>query len=222
MIVASTSGNAILRHCSKLLIPGLIEYIAKLAPLVNDGSISESHSAAIGEVWKAFSAFFISIPEDQRKNSATISRTSQKLTDISRDATPRNTVANYCAPTVKLPNCSIFGGLPEHSPVVVVRYFIAISIQRCCRKVRSIHERTSRAVCEACRWRKFHVVWIAKRSQTADILAVILELRSTWMQRITCIYMHRSNIVLSFAVVTYLQLGLSGHARVNSRLAHRI
>ncbi|KAJ7500292.1 clathrin-coated vesicle protein [Mycena galericulata] len=66
LIVASTSGNAVLQHCAKLLIPGLIEYIAKMAPLVSDGSITEPHAAAIGEVWKAFSAFFASVPEDHR------------------------------------------------------------------------------------------------------------------------------------------------------------
>ncbi|KAJ6560948.1 clathrin-coated vesicle protein [Mycena sp. CBHHK59/15] len=49
LIVASTSGNAMLRQCAKMLIPGLIEYIAKMAPLVNDGSITEPHTAAIGE-----------------------------------------------------------------------------------------------------------------------------------------------------------------------------
>ncbi|KAJ7157551.1 clathrin-coated vesicle protein [Mycena crocata] len=66
LIVASTSGNAMLQQCAKMLIPGLIEYIAKMAPLVSDGSITEPHSAAIGEVWKAFSAFFISVPEDYK------------------------------------------------------------------------------------------------------------------------------------------------------------
>lgn len=64
LIVASTSGNVILQQCAKMLIPGLIEYIAKMAPLVSDGSITEPHAAAIGEVWKAFSAFFASVPED--------------------------------------------------------------------------------------------------------------------------------------------------------------
>jgi len=68
LIVASTSGNAMLRQCAKMLMPGLIEYIAKMAPHVNDGSVSETHVAAIGEVWKAFSAFFSSVAEDQRKS----------------------------------------------------------------------------------------------------------------------------------------------------------
>jgi hypothetical protein len=50
-----------------MLIPGLIEYIAKMAPLVSDGSITEPHAAAIGEVWKAFSAFFASVSEAHRE-----------------------------------------------------------------------------------------------------------------------------------------------------------
>ncbi|KAJ7198315.1 clathrin-coated vesicle protein [Mycena pura] len=66
LIVASTSGNALLQQCAKLLIPGLIEYIAKMAPLANDGSISEPHAVAIGEVWKAFSALFASVAEDYK------------------------------------------------------------------------------------------------------------------------------------------------------------
>ncbi|KAJ7168806.1 clathrin-coated vesicle protein [Mycena filopes] len=66
LIVASTSGNVMLQQCAKLLIPGLIEFIAKVAPLVSDGSITEPHAAAVGEVWKAFSAFFGSVPEDHR------------------------------------------------------------------------------------------------------------------------------------------------------------
>jgi len=66
LIVASTSGNGMLRQCAKLLLPGLIQYVAKIAPLVSDGSISEAHAAAIGEVWKAFSAFFASVPEGER------------------------------------------------------------------------------------------------------------------------------------------------------------
>lgn len=62
--MASASGNLLLRQCAKTLMPGLIEYIAKMAPLVNDGSVSETQVAAIGEVWKAFSAFFASVAED--------------------------------------------------------------------------------------------------------------------------------------------------------------
>lgn len=67
LILASTSANIMLRECARLLIPGLIEYTAKVAPLVINGSISESEVAAVGEVWKAFSAFFASVPENHRK-----------------------------------------------------------------------------------------------------------------------------------------------------------
>ena len=68
LITAATTGNTVLKQCVKLLIPSLIEYIAKMAPLVHDGSITEQHSAAIGEVWKAFSAFFGSVADDHSKH----------------------------------------------------------------------------------------------------------------------------------------------------------
>ena len=70
LVVASATGNPTLLHVTRLLIPGLIEYIAKMAPLVHEGSISEPHVAAVGEVWKAFSAFFASIPEHHRKSAS--------------------------------------------------------------------------------------------------------------------------------------------------------
>ncbi|KAF8630604.1 hypothetical protein AX15_002831 [Amanita polypyramis BW_CC] len=66
LIAASSLGNPVLHECTKQLLPGLVEFVAKMAPLVNDGSISEARVAAISEVWKAFSAFFSSIPENQR------------------------------------------------------------------------------------------------------------------------------------------------------------
>jgi len=64
--MASSSGNMILCDCPKFLLPGLIEYVAKMAPLIDDGSASEQQLAAITEIWKAFSAFFNSAPEGQR------------------------------------------------------------------------------------------------------------------------------------------------------------
>ena len=63
LIVASSAGSPVLRECTKQLLPGLVEFIAKM---VNDGAIGEARVAAIGEVWKAFSTFFSSIPENQR------------------------------------------------------------------------------------------------------------------------------------------------------------
>ncbi|KIL59187.1 hypothetical protein M378DRAFT_27111 [Amanita muscaria Koide BX008] len=66
IIVASSGGSAILRECTRQLLPGLVEFIAKTAPFVNDGTIGEARVAAIGEVWKAFSTFFSSVAEDHR------------------------------------------------------------------------------------------------------------------------------------------------------------
>ncbi|KAG6853042.1 hypothetical protein C0991_007298 [Blastosporella zonata] len=66
LVLASTAGNAMLHQCVRLLIPGLIEYVAKVAPSVHDGSITEPQVAAVGEVWKAFSTFFSSTAEVHR------------------------------------------------------------------------------------------------------------------------------------------------------------
>ncbi|PFH53326.1 hypothetical protein AMATHDRAFT_55203 [Amanita thiersii Skay4041] len=66
LIVASSGGSSVLRECTRQLLPGLIEFIAGMVPSVNDGTISEAHIAAIGEVHKAFASFFSSVPGDQR------------------------------------------------------------------------------------------------------------------------------------------------------------
>ena len=64
LIGAAASGNVLLRLCAKLLMPGLIEFVAKMAPAVNDRTISDLHSAAIAETWKAFNTFFTSVPDE--------------------------------------------------------------------------------------------------------------------------------------------------------------
>lgn len=56
-----------LLQCTRLLIPGLIEFVAKMAPLVHDGTLTEPQSAAISEVWKAFVALFTSAKEENRE-----------------------------------------------------------------------------------------------------------------------------------------------------------
>lgn len=57
-----------LRQCAKSLLPSLVEFVAKMAPTVDDSSVSDQQLAAIGEVWKAFAALFVSVPEDQREH----------------------------------------------------------------------------------------------------------------------------------------------------------
>ncbi|KAJ3575515.1 hypothetical protein NP233_g1065 [Leucocoprinus birnbaumii] len=66
LVVASSTGNALLRQCTRLLMPGLVEFVAKVAPAVHDDSVTESQTIAVTEVWKAFSTFFASVPEDKR------------------------------------------------------------------------------------------------------------------------------------------------------------
>ena len=72
LIAASSLGSPVLLECTRQVFPGLVDFIAKTAPLLNDGSISEARTAAVGEVWKAFSAFFSSIPESQRTLAAVL------------------------------------------------------------------------------------------------------------------------------------------------------
>ena len=51
-----------LKYCTKLLLPGLIEYFAFVAGL--EPSVQEGHSNGVNEVLKAFAAFFGAIQDD--------------------------------------------------------------------------------------------------------------------------------------------------------------
>ena len=62
--MAASAGNPVLRQCVRLLIPGLVQYIAKMAPHVHEGTLTEVQLAGIGEVWKAFAAFFAATGEE--------------------------------------------------------------------------------------------------------------------------------------------------------------
>jgi len=72
LILGSSAGNPTLRQCSRLLVPGLIEFVAKMAPLIHDGTVTEAMAAAISEVWKAFTALFSSTAEEYRKPSISL------------------------------------------------------------------------------------------------------------------------------------------------------
>jgi hypothetical protein len=67
LILASSSGSSTLRQCTRLLIPGLVEFTAKISPSVHEGTITEGQAASISEVWKAFAALHTSTPENLRK-----------------------------------------------------------------------------------------------------------------------------------------------------------
>jgi len=67
LIIAAASGNQLLRQCPRLLMPGLIEFVAQSAGMVEEGTLPETRLAALNEVWKAFSLFFASVPEDFRE-----------------------------------------------------------------------------------------------------------------------------------------------------------
>jgi HEAT repeat-containing protein 5 len=71
-MMAGAQGSPMLKECARLLIPGLIEYVAKMAPLVHEDRISEAQATSIGEVWKGFGAFFASVTEDHREQYHTV------------------------------------------------------------------------------------------------------------------------------------------------------
>ncbi|EJD04810.1 clathrin-coated vesicle protein [Fomitiporia mediterranea MF3/22] len=66
IVLAGTSGNVLLKHCMKLLLPGMIEYIAFVASLAVDGPAQETHVKGVDEILKAFSAFFSATPDEFR------------------------------------------------------------------------------------------------------------------------------------------------------------
>lgn len=70
-MIAATAGNTLLGHCVKLLIPGMIHYIASLASSVEENAEGGAQNAAqiqgIDEVLKAFVAFFNSVPDEHRE-----------------------------------------------------------------------------------------------------------------------------------------------------------
>jgi len=48
-------------------MPGLIEFVAQSAGMVEGGTLPDTRLAALNEVWRAFSLFFASVPEDLRE-----------------------------------------------------------------------------------------------------------------------------------------------------------
>ncbi|KIJ69624.1 hypothetical protein HYDPIDRAFT_124270 [Hydnomerulius pinastri MD-312] len=65
-VTIAASGGELLRSCVRLLLPALIQFIAKVSPRLDDGSLSEQHSASIDEVWKTFAALLTLVTEEQR------------------------------------------------------------------------------------------------------------------------------------------------------------
>ncbi|OSD03664.1 ARM repeat-containing protein [Trametes coccinea BRFM310] len=66
LIMASTTGNPLLKQCTRHLLPGLVECLAKVAALSDDDKPSEHVLATVGEINKALSALFLALSEDIR------------------------------------------------------------------------------------------------------------------------------------------------------------
>ncbi|THH16286.1 hypothetical protein EW146_g4324 [Bondarzewia mesenterica] len=66
LIAASGSGNVVLHQCAKTLLPGMVEYVAKVAGLASDEGAIQKQIATMGEVFKAFAVLFSGVVEDAR------------------------------------------------------------------------------------------------------------------------------------------------------------
>jgi len=50
-----------------MLLPGVVEYVAKVAGMAADEAAVQSHLPAVGEIIRAFDTLFTSIAEDLRE-----------------------------------------------------------------------------------------------------------------------------------------------------------
>lgn len=75
-MMASVHGSPALRQCTKLLMPGIIECIAKIAAS-EQADFPELHTQIIAEAYKAFAALFAATSDDRSAYQAlAASRTS--------------------------------------------------------------------------------------------------------------------------------------------------
>lgn len=51
-----------------MLLPGMVEYIAKVAGMAADEATVQGHLSAVGEIVKAFGTLFTNIAEDLRES----------------------------------------------------------------------------------------------------------------------------------------------------------
>ncbi|KAG1754151.1 armadillo-type protein [Suillus lakei] len=66
-LAIAASGSELLRACVRLLLPALIQYVAKMVPRVDDGTVSEQQVISIDEVWKTF-ATLVSLAKDEQRS----------------------------------------------------------------------------------------------------------------------------------------------------------
>jgi hypothetical protein len=65
-LAIAASGSELLRACVRLLLPALIQYVAKMVPRVDEGTVSEQQAISIDEVWKTF-ATLVSLAKDEQR-----------------------------------------------------------------------------------------------------------------------------------------------------------
>ncbi|KAG1715659.1 hypothetical protein ID866_1501 [Astraeus odoratus] len=66
-VAFAATGSDLLRGCSRLLLPALVQYIARLSSHLDDDTPSDQYCAVIEEVYKTFSALLLLVTEEKRK-----------------------------------------------------------------------------------------------------------------------------------------------------------
>ncbi|KZV63558.1 clathrin-coated vesicle protein [Peniophora sp. CONT] len=66
LFTTAASGSIVLRQCVRSLMPGMVEYLARVAAHGNDAKAAQTHAVAVGEVLKAFNSLFANLSEELR------------------------------------------------------------------------------------------------------------------------------------------------------------
>ncbi|KAL4065423.1 armadillo-type protein [Scleroderma yunnanense] len=65
-VTVAAAGSDLLRSCSRLLLPALVQYIARISPHLDDDTLSEQHCTAIEEVYKTFTTLLLLVTQENR------------------------------------------------------------------------------------------------------------------------------------------------------------
>ena len=66
LFTTAASGSVVLRQCVRSLMPGMVEYLARVAAFGDNTKAMQTHAVAVGEVLKAFNSLFTNLTEDLR------------------------------------------------------------------------------------------------------------------------------------------------------------
>lgn len=142
LVIASTHGNPALRQCAKLLLPGMIECVAKIAVLEESETL-EMHSQIVGEVLKAFAALFASTSEDNSEREP-LKLALIILTSTHRTATSERFTPGHDDAIEPIADATILSSCTNHRANTQVCGSVSWCLQRSHRQTRCGHKGSPR------------------------------------------------------------------------------